>query len=43
MEHQDMINEMKNMKEKLREFAYILNRMIKELEIENKLNKSAKR
>jgi hypothetical protein len=33
MENKDMINELKNIKDKLREFTYIINRIIKELEL----------
>lgn len=32
MENKDVINELKNMKDKLRDFACVLNRIIKELE-----------
>ena len=34
MDKQDMINEMKIIKDKLRDFAYVLNSMIKKLEKE---------
>lgn len=39
MENKDIINELKNMKDKLRDFACILNRIIKELEKDEEVKK----
>ena len=37
MKNQDMINELKVIKEKLRDFGYVINRLIKELDHRKRL------
>jgi len=37
MNNKDMINELKNIKDKMRDFGYTINRLVKELDHRNRL------